>query len=220
MRALLVTLIFLLPALTAAQGFGSQNRAQSWDFAIGAIYQGSESVGGEESSSLNVDNAWGFGFNIGYNFNSRLALSLDLDFLRPDYTAILTPEDPNDEPLRIDHRLSQFNGRFKGTFNLMEGPLVPYIEAGAGWTYVDSNVADGPPQTGCWWHPWWGYICSNFYQTFSSTETTYGGGLGIRYELRGGAFVKASYNYWKLNSGGNSDDFNLASARLEYGWNF
>jgi opacity protein-like surface antigen len=120
----------------------------------------------------------------------------------------------------VSHRLSQFNGRIIGTFNMMDGPLVPYIDAGFGWTYVDSNVADGPPTTGCWWHPWWGYICSNFWNTYSSTETSYGVGLGLRYEIRGGSFIKGSYNYWKLNSGGASDDFDLGSFRVEYGWNF
>jgi opacity protein-like surface antigen len=220
MRALLITLFVLAPALSAAQGFGTRDRAQQWDFALGAIFQTSDRVDGQNGSYLDVKNAWGFGFNIGYHFNSRFSLSADLDFIRPDYTVEIISEDPRNQPVRVDHRLSQFNGRFKGTWNILDGPLVPYVEAGAGWTYIDSNVADGPPQTGCWWHPWWGYICSNYWSTFSSTETTYGGGLGIRYELRGGAFAKLSYNYWKLDSGGNSSDFNLASARLEYGWNF
>lgn len=220
MRKLIIAAIFLAPALTAAQGFGSSSRAQSWDFALNAIYQGSESVGGENASSLDVKSAWGFGFAFDYHFNERFSLGADLDFLRPDYTAVLVEDAIAPVQTTINHELSQFNGRIIGTFNMMDGPLVPYIDAGFGWTYVDSNVADGPPITGCWWHPWWGYICSNYYNTFSSTETTYGAGLGIRYEIRGGSFIKASYNYWKLNSGGASDDFNLASARLEYGWNF
>ena len=220
MRKVIIATLLLAPALTFAQGFGNSSRAQSWDFSLNAIYQDGNKVGGEQGSSLDLKSSWGFGFGFDYNFNEKLALGADLDFIRPDYTAVLVEDAIPPETTTINHRLSQFNGRIIGTFNMLEGPLVPYIDAGFGWTYVDSNVADGPPQTGCWWHPWFGYICSNFYSTFSSTETSYGAGLGLRYEIAGGSFVKGSYNYWKLNSGGNSDDFTLGSWRIEYGWNF
>lgn len=227
MRSLIICFLVLTPALAFAQS-SSSNRAQSWDFSIGAIYQDSVSVGGNggpetptpDSSSLTVDSEVGFGINFAYNFNSHFSLGLDLDFIKPDYTAILVSEDPNDPDIQVDHELSQFNGRIKGTFNFIDGPLTPYVDLGYGWTNVDSNVADGPPTTGCWWHPWYGYICSNYYDTFSSTETSWGGAVGLRYELRGGSFLKLSYNRWELDNGGNSEDISLESARLEYGWTF
>ena len=225
MNKFLLAILFLVaPAISMAQGYGS-GRAQTWDFGIGAIYQGTDTSDGQNGSSLKVDNAWGLGFNIGYNFSDHLNISVDFDFLRPDYTATLLtePNPPDGSGLvetTIDHRLSQFNGRLKGTFYFTDGPLVPYVEAGFGWTYIDSNVADGPPQGFCWWHPWWGYICESFVNTFSSTETTYGGALGIRYELAGNSYIKASYNLWKLNTGGDRADPQLESVRLEYGWRF
>jgi len=229
MRVLVVGLLTLTlaPALSFAQSSGS-NRSQSWDFSIGVIYQDSQSVGGSggpetptpDTSSLDLDSEVGFGANFTYNFSSHFALGVDLDYIKPKYTAILVSEDPNDPDIQIDHKLTQFNGRIKGTFNFMDGPFTPYVDLGFGWTNVDSNVADGPPTTGCWWHPWWGYICSNFYSTFSSTETSWGGAVGLRYELRNSSFLKLSYNRWELDSGGNSDDFSLDSARLEYGWTF
>jgi hypothetical protein len=132
---------------------------------------------------------------------------------------LVSEDDPNDTT-RIKHTASQFNGRLKATLNLLDGPFVPFVEVGYGWTYVDSNVADGPPQTGCWWHPWWGYICQNYYSTFSGTETSYGGALGLRYELRGQSFIKASYSLWQLNAGGSQAEPQMESLRLEYGWLF
>lgn len=219
-RILIATILLAAPALTFAQGYG-QGRGKDWDFGISAIYQQGDAPPGLNGSSLDVDDSWGLGFNFTYNFTSKLALGADLDFIRPDYTAILASEnDPNDT-IRINHTMSQFNGRIKGTFNLLDGPLTPFVELGAGWSYIDSNVANGPPVTGCWWHPWWGIpICSNFYNTFSTTETTYGGGLGVRYEFRGGSFIKLSYNVWDLDTGGGSADPRFTSGRFEYGWNF
>lgn len=97
---------------------------------------------------------------------------------------------------------------------------MPFVEDGIGWSYIDSNVASGPPQGICWWHPWWGYICELFVDTLSSTEFSYGGALGFRYELVGNSFVKASYNYWLLDTGGPRVDPILETFRIEYGWRF
>jgi opacity protein-like surface antigen len=225
MRKIFFTTLFLVvPAVSLAQGYGN-TRAQSWDFSIGGIYQKANISKGQGGSSLEVDNAFGLGFNIGYNFNNRLNMSADFEFLRPDYTAVVLsePNPPDGSPpviSTIEHRLSQFNGRLKGTYYFTDGPFVPYVEAGFGWTYIDSNVADGPPQGFCWWHPWWGYVCQSFVNTFSTTETTYGGALGVRYEMAGNSFIKASYNLWKLNTGSERADPQFESIRIEYGWRF
>ena len=219
MRVLVIFLFVLAPALSSAQ---------SWDFSLAAIYQDSLSVGGEggpetptpDTSSLVVDGEVGFGANLTYNFNSHFAIGLDIDYVNPDYTAIVVSENPADPDVVIDHSLTQWNGRLKGTWNITEGPLVPYVDLGYGWTNIDSNVADGPPTTGCWWHPWWGYICESFFKTFSATEASWGGAVGLRYNLRNQSFLKLSWNRWELDSGGNSDDLTLESYRLEYGWTF
>lgn len=219
----LVMSLFLVPAIGMAQNY-SMGRAQTWDFSLGAIYQQGDSAGGNGGSSLDVDDAWGIGFSVGYNFTDHLNLSADFDFLRPDFTAVVIvepdPPDGSQSTTRIDHSLSQFNGRLKGTYYFMDGPFMPYIEAGLGWSYIDSNVASGPPQGFCWWHPWWGYVCQSFVDTFSSTEFSYGGALGFRYDMVGNTFIKASYNLWKLDTGSSRADPQLETFRIEYGWRF
>jgi opacity protein-like surface antigen len=211
-------MFLLVPLLASAQGY-SNSRAQSWDFSIGAIYQQSVSTGGQNGSSLEVDSALGLGFNIAYNFSERFAIGGDFEFLQPDYKAVLADENDPENTTEIRHEFSQFNGRLKATLNFLDGPFVPFVEAGAGWTYIDSNVADGPPITGCWWDPWWGYICEDFYSTFSETSTTYGGNLGFRYEMRGNSFLKLSYNYWIIVTS-SSPEPELQSLRFDYGWRF
>lgn len=78
------------------------------------------SKSGDGGSSLDVDNTWGIEFSLGYNLTDHINISGDFDFLRPDYTAIVVTEpNPPDGSMgmtRIDHRLSQFNGRLKGTY--------------------------------------------------------------------------------------------------------
>lgn len=218
MRKILVGIVmFTFPAIALAQG----DRSRSWEWSFAALYQESKAIGSEGGSTLDIDDAFGLGLNVSYNFTNRLSLGFDLDWLSPDYRAVLIDDTvvPADTTV-IDHEFTQFNTRIKGTFNFLEGPFMPFVEGGIGWTFLDSNVADGPPITGCWWHPWWGYICDNYYSTFSETTFTYGLGLGFRYHLRGGAFLKASYSVWELDGVGNAGDSSLSGARIEYGWGF
>ena len=209
-------LLIALPCISSAQS----NRAQNWEVSVSGVFQDSKSLGGEGSSSLNIASDTGFGLNFAYNFNSKLSLGADLEFLEPKYTAVLIDENDPGNEIRVNHKLSQFNGRIKGNFNIIDGPFTPFLEAGLGWSNFDSNVLDGPPTTGCWWHPWWGYICENFYSTFSDTLFSYGAGVGLRYEFMGGSFVKASYNYWEMDGLGKSKESAFESGRIEFGWMF
>ena len=218
MRAITITiLLILIPAISNAQTI---NRADSWEWSVAGTFQQSKNVGSEGGSTLDLDSGPGIGFSIGYNFSNKLTLGFDLDYLRPDYRAVLIEDAMPPTSTTIDHEFTQFNTRIKGTYNFIDAPLTPFIEAGIGWTFFDSNVADGPPITGCWWHPYWGYICSNFYSTFTETSFSYGLGVGLRYELRGGMFLKASYNTWEMDSVGSTDDPTISAARIEVGWGF
>ncbi len=218
MRAITAVIIFFaIPGIALAQG----DRSRSWEWSFAALYQESENMGSEGGSTLAVDGTLGFGLNFGYNLSNKFTLGFDLDYIKPDYRAVLV--DDMVVPAAsttINHTFTQWNMRFKGSFNMLDGPFVPFVEAGLGWTYIDSNVADGPPITGCWWHPWWGYICNNYYSTFTETTFTYGAGLGFRYHFRGGTFLKASYNVWELDGVGNISDPTITGARLEFDWGF
>ncbi|NCF25650.1 MAG: outer membrane beta-barrel protein [Gammaproteobacteria bacterium] len=217
MRTLLiVACLAAFPGLAFAQG----NRAGAWEWSIAAIYQDSASSGAEGGSNLKLDSEWGLGINFGYNFTNKLYLGADIEWIRPDFTATLVEDAVDPRTISIDHEMYQFNGRIKGVLTFLEGPLSPFVEAGIGWSYFDSNVADGPPVTGCWWHPWWGYICQNYYSTFSSTEFSYGGALGLRYVLRGGMTLRLSVNQYWIDVGNAGGDPTLNAARLEIGWAF
>lgn len=216
-RFIIAILIIAIPAISNAQ----MDRARTWEWSIAALYQDSKNMGSDAGSSLRIDGAAGLGFNISYNLTSKFMVGVDLDWLRPDYRAELVNDEVFPiETIVIDHEFSQFNGRIKGTFNFTDGPLTPFVEGGFGWTYFDSNVADGPPITGCWWHPYWGYICENFYSTFTETSFSYGAGLGLRYQMVGGTFIKGSYNVWDLDSVGSAQDSTLTGIKVEFGWSF
>lgn len=215
-KYLLAMTVLAFPALVSAQ----VNRAGTWEWGVIGLYQDSASSGATGGAGVDMDNAWGLGFNFGYHLNERFMIGADLEWLQPDYSARIVNQDNPDDVVNIDHHFSQFNGRIKGTFHFMDGPLTPYVEAGFGWSYFDSNVINGPPVTGCWWHPWLGPICENFYNTFNSTDFTYGGALGLRYRMKGGMLLKLSVNRYLLDTGANRADPELSAARVEVAWGF
>lgn len=210
---LLFAAILLLPALASAQSYRNTT-----EWSVVGVYQESESTGTVGGSSLDIDDDIGLGFSFAYFVRPRLSLAVDLEWLSPDYVATILNDQGTTST--INHELTQFNGRFKGAYHFMDGPFSPYVEAGLGWTYVDSNVADGPPITGCWWHPWWGYICDGYYDTFDETSFSYGGALGLRYRLRGGTVLKLSYNNWEIDGSGDAPDPTLNAIRLEVAWGY
>ena len=46
-------------------------------------------------------------------------------------------------------------------YKFLDGMFRPFVETGLGGTWVNTNIASGPPQVGYWWDPWWGYICGS-----------------------------------------------------------
>ena len=222
MRLIALISLFLIAGTAAAQEFRvpgiDDTRANKWDFSFNILSTESDTLSGQNGSGLDIKGETGWGFGVGYNLNAHLALGFDFSFVEPKYTATVVYED---EPTQtISHRMSISTGQFKGIWNFVDGPLTPYADLGLGWTYVDSNVASSPPVTGCWWDPLLGYICRTFADTYSDTNFSYGGGLGVRWELTPRFFLRGSYNLLRIDLGSSSDEINLNSWRIDIGTSY
>ena len=211
MKSRIVLWLFLAALMASAPAVA--DRDQTWEASIQVLGNSSESDDGGNGESLDIDSAIGFAFGGAYNFNAHFALGFDLSLLSPDYSAQLVRE--NGDIIGIDHELDVINGQLNAVWNIIDGPFTPFLQVGAGWTYVDSNVASSPPVTGCWWDPWWGYICSDFYDTYDASFS-YGGGAGLRFEFADNLFVKGSYNLLYVDGGSSDLDFDVW--RFELGW--
>jgi opacity protein-like surface antigen len=52
-------------------------------------------------------------------------------------------------------------------------------------------------QVGCWWDPWWGYICTPYQSTKSVDEFVYQLGAGVRWDLSPGYTLRLAYEkHW------------------------
>jgi opacity protein-like surface antigen len=215
----LLLLVLGMASLTAHAQWGNAytEREGRWESTLGVYLTGPETAEGTNASSVDIDTGFGVGFGAAYNFTQHLAIRFDGAWSRADYDAVL---DTDAEGLvDINHRLTAFTGQINGVWNIFDAALTPYLQAGFGWTYIDSNVSDGSPVTGCWWDPWWGYICSNFYETYDETNFSWNAGAGLRYEFNSSMFLRGGWERLNIDAGDGADP-SFDAFRLEFGWMF
>ena len=215
-RVFILVSALVLSATAAAQN----DRSDMWEFGVIVSDISSESMSADMGSTIDIDGDTGLGLSIAYNINNRFAVGADFIWSDPKYTAVLTPDDGVGLPEVINHKANLFTYTFTGTWNILEGPFTPYLEANYGWTNVDSNVADQPPITGCWWDPWWGYVCDTFWSTYSSTRTSYGGAAGLRWDSGNGWTLKASYGFLEIDTSKATEKANMDVIRVDLAWLF
>ena len=209
----------LLVILSSGAALGAERRAGNLEYSLGLIYTQDESVDTRRGSGIDFDDRVGLQGGFDYYLSSRLSLGFDMTWVEPNYKAVLVPDDGSD-PVTVSRRSRVFTGQFNATFNLLEGPITPFIEGGLGWTYFDSRVRSEAPVVGCWYDPLWGYICADRYRTYDETNLSYGVGLGVRMDLSRNLFAKATYRWLELDLDGGRKKPMLESASVELGWRF
>ena len=216
---IMVMLITMAP-LAWSQGtfrYGSDDeRAGKWDFSMEVITLGAEKISGPDDQLLAIDDDWGLGFNFGYNFTNHWALGFDFSWLSPDYELSGTTDEIPPKFRTVRHEMDIFNGQLTGTFNLLEGPFTPFVNLSAGFSYLDSNIQDGPAY--CYPSYWyWGWYC--YADSHDSTEFNYGGGVGVRWDINRDMFLRASYSLMIIDISASSNP-ELGMGRLEIGWRY
>jgi len=192
--------------------FGS--RDGRFEASVILAYQTGTSESFEGGSSLDIDSSAGWGVSFGWNWTSRLHLSYRLLANKPKYIANIVPEDPEVVPQVVDYTMSKYSHQLNFTYNILQGSFTPFVSGGIGWTKLDSNIASGPPQTGCWWDPWWGYICYGEWNTYSTSEFSYNLGAGVRWDINNALFSRAAYNKEFLSLDNGSLDFDTVTVEI------
>ncbi|WP_111495009.1 MULTISPECIES: outer membrane protein [Marinobacter] len=210
----ILALLLVVPILP---GVALADRAGTWDFSVQMVGNLDETSRGDNDSRLDIDSDLGLAFGGAYHATEHLQFGVDLTFLNPDYEARFNIDGGGTRTVKTE--LDVFNTHIYGAWNFMEGPLTPYVRAGLGWTYIDSNIISSDVPVGvCWWDPWLGYVCSATYNTYDDTQFSYGAGAGVRYEFGEHYFVQAGFDHFELTDDdlGASPDFDVW--RIQFGW--
>jgi opacity protein-like surface antigen len=220
-KRLIVLLVLLaLSSSLHAQRFNQKRdyeglRDGTWEASLLAGSQSSLDVSGSNGSTAALDSEFAWGFTIGWNLSPRWNFSYRFMMASPDYTATFVPENPEIPPQTLKYSADRYSNQVNATWHLFKGPLTPYLQAGVGYTLLDSNIPSTPPVTGCWWDPWWGYICDTTWSTYDTSGFSYNVGLGLRWDVNGALFFRGAWHR-EFFSGDNAD-FDFDTMTLEAG---
>ena len=216
---LLATLL-LAPAAFAQ----SADRAGTWETRLDIVYNNSADWDFTGGTKADIDSDTSFLIGFGYHLNDNLELGGNFSFGQTDYSADIVGDVNNDQlpdqvyAVRGEYEYTSM--LFDATWNFLPGAFSPFVSASAGWAWVDTNIATGPPQTGCWWDPWWGYVCSTFQDTKSLDGFSYGFDVGARYDFSDTIAAHASYRMMWVDLDNASGTPDIDGFRLGIGWKF
>jgi opacity protein-like surface antigen len=185
------------------------DRDTGWEFGGELIYQDSTEFNADENSSASLDSDIGFALTFGYRLSSKFEITFGIDWNNIDYQADLVAEDvpliPDGTHISVDGELEAWTPRVGANFNFIDGPITPYVSGVIGYSYIDTNIPEGPPQTGCWWDPWYGQICGTWQNTRSTEEFMYGLGAGVRWDVNDAWSVRFGYDKRWIDAKGSPD---------------
>ena len=207
--AILSTIIAVLAmSYSSSSEANYTKRSDKWEGSFKMLNSQEFDVNGSNGSSVDVSDDLGWGFSLGYNVNPHILVNFEWTATSPRYDATLI-DDGGDEHV-IKHKMNMYNSQLNVVYNFMTERFTPFVQAGLGWSYMDSNIADGPPGSVCWWDPWYGYICDYYQDTYTDTRLAYNVAAGARYEFDNSMFIRASYQQiWVDLSGASTADIGL-----------
>jgi len=183
----------LAGALVLPSPAQAQSRAQSWEFILPVIYSPSMTVTGQSGSSADLNSDLGFGFGIGYNPSNHLQVNGTFTWSTRSYNATLV-DSPSGTPRKASGTLESSTFALNATYFFLPSGVTPFVSGGIGSTFVDTNIPNGVPSSGCWYDPWWGYYCDTYYPTKYETAVSYTAGVGVRIPVNRAFSVQGSYN--------------------------
>jgi opacity protein-like surface antigen len=205
----------LLAGGTTAQ---AEDRAERWEFALGPMYQLGTDLDFDGGSTVNTNDDWGFSLLGGYNLNEHINTNFGFQWTGIGYNANLIDEDDSTRAASGSYDTWALTGNV--VYNFFEGAITPYVGAGLGWTWLDTNIPDGAPSTGCWWDPWYGYVCYTTYPTKVNNGFSYQASLGVRWDFNYSTFSRLSWTSQWMDMGSATSTPRFDIIMLEIGWMF
>lgn len=203
----------LIPSIGIAQ---SKPREAGWDMGGAVIYAFSQDVSFDGGTSLSLDDDLGLALQFGYRINPRFEVNFSMDWNAVDYSGVLQSAQFPGVSASVNGDMEWFIPRVNAVFNLLNGPLTPYLSGGIGWAFIDTNIPTGQVSVGCWWDPWYGQICTPYQPSLSIDEFTYQAGTGVRWDAGESFSMRLGYEKMWLDLGNATSTPGLDQVRAEF----
>ncbi len=194
------------------------DRDQNWEFTLQPRYVESTEIEFGGGSRVDINSDIGFGFGMGYNLNENFALRGTISWFSASYSGTRVLDTGAEQT--FSSRLDSSTIGIGADYYLTKGRVSPYVNVSAGWTFVDTNIPAGLPQSICWWDPWWGYICDTYQPTVGDTEFSYSVALGLRFELSDRMFLRAGVSDYSIDYDNSLSSDNSLITQLDIGFSY
>jgi opacity protein-like surface antigen len=170
---------------------------------------------GDVKTKMNDTGLGGFGF--AYHFSDFFSVHGDFMFGSATFSGN-APVTPN---TTIGFKQDAFiqTGRFNVDYNIINRRLTPFVTAGIGYQYLETELNHGSVTT-CWWDPWWGWVCDTDHVHAWETDFTWNVGGGLRWNVLDGLVVKAMAGATWLEYSGAHGITTQLEGIFSIGWSF
>jgi opacity protein-like surface antigen len=212
----------LLPATAqipwATQGISRQGRTEV--YGIGQ-YLHSDDInfnGPFGTVKTKMDDTGLGGFGIAYHFTDFISVHGDFMFGGATFSANLPLENGGTTFVSQDAFIQ--TGRFNVDYNIINRRLTPFVTAGIGYQYTETELTQLPAVSYCWWDPWWGWICETSHPYAYQTDFTWNAGGGLRWDITDSLVVKAMVGATWLEYSGAHGITTQLEGIFSIGWSF
>lgn len=214
-KLILLTCLLGLLASTVSVDANAKytKRSDKWEASFKVLNNQFTDIDGQGGSSLSLDSDYGWGGTLGYNVNPHILVNVDFSSSTPSYKT--TTIDENGNKNQTNHKMDLLETQFNVVYSVFSSQFTPYVQAGAGWSYIDSNIVSSINE-GCWYDWWYGWICQSYANTYDDTRFSYNVAAGFRYELDNSLFFRASYKQAWIDFS-NASGASIGSYHLEIG---
>jgi opacity protein-like surface antigen len=187
-------------------------REGRWEASIIVRNQSEDVLGDPNGSRAELSDDTGWGFSFGYNFSNHLNFAYEFGLNSPSYQAFFLDENGN--PDTLSNEADFFSNQFNLTYHILRGSFTPYVGAGMGWTYIDSNIGNG--EGVCYADYYWGWYC--YEDSYSENNFTYNLTAGLRLDINRDVFIDASYGLQDVDfsSETSNDEFEVIKFELGF----
>lgn len=207
LAVLLVGLGSLLPALAQNPFEYFQRAGKTEVYGIGQ-YLHSDDIkfnvpGG--SSTFKADDTGLGGFGFAFHFNDFLAVHGDFMFGSQTFHGDVPTLNSGGfitGTVHTDNDVFLQTGRFNIDYNIINRRITPFVTAGLGYQYVETELHNVPPNGGYYWDPWYGWVYYSDHPHAWDTYFTLNAGAGVRWNITDHFFVKASAGATWVDYGG------------------
>jgi opacity protein-like surface antigen len=214
--------------LGAAQGAGAQvvgtntagGHVGDWEFRIGPVFQESKNVSFNGGSNANIDSTTGVKIGAGYYITDQLIVGGNFSYGQSNFNGTVQSGTPGVGASIENGHVDFSTLMFDATYTFLPGPIKPFGKVGLGWNWVNTNIASGPPQVGCWWDPWWGYVCSGWQPTHGASSFAYQVGAGVQASFSRSFAVDLDYQYTWIDLHNTSSTPGFGAVELLFVWRF